>query len=86
MNGCVVCKLAIAAKATISQYTAATDQLDSFKLALHWNRWIGKAGSFTSIEVTLLNPTNNIISTRGDVDRIRLVLDDGIPSIYTLTS
>lgn len=75
MNGCIICKLVIAAQTTISQHTTLVDRLDGFKLALYW---FDKFSRFDRIDVTPVDHMNHDLSVHGHFNAIRLVLEDGI--------
>ena len=79
LGGCVICRLAIAAKSTPRRNTGL---LDGFQLALYW---IDAFEKFTRIDVTQVNHLNKKLSFRGDLDAIRLVPEDGICSRTVLT-
>ncbi len=72
-SGCIICKLAIAAKPTLHQDTGSW--IDGFKFALYWFDGISK---FDRIDVTPVNHLNKELSFFGYLNAIRLVSEDGI--------
>ena len=80
LGGCVVCRLAIAAKSTPRRNTGL---LDGFQLALYW---IDAFEKFIRIDVTPVNHLNGKLSFRGNLNAIRLVSVNGISlGLYSRT-
>jgi len=74
-NGCIICKLVIAAKTIISHDATKIDCLDGFQLAFYW---FDKSCAFDRIDVEPVDHMNNYIPVLEGGLNIKLVLEDDI--------